>query len=119
MLKQRIITASIMVAVFVSILFLSPWYVFSFAVGLVFCVAAWEWAGLSGMEKPLQRVSYSLATAGLGLGLYLWLEEAGDIALRNILVVACTWWAIAILWIQGFPSSAVLWQTRFVRAVMG
>jgi len=119
MLKQRVITASIMVSVFVSILFLSPWYVFSSVVGLVFCVAAWEWAGLSGIGRPLQRVSYSLATAGLGLGLYLWLEGAGDLALRNLLVIACTWWAIAILWIQGFPSSAVLWQTRFARAVMG
>ena len=120
MLKLRIITASILIAVFLSALFLSPWYVFTAVVGIVFCVAAWEWAGLAGISNPLQRMSYALATAGLGVGLFLWLDSMANVtSFRNLLVAVCTWWAVAILWIQGFPSSAILWQARFIRAVMG
>lgn len=43
----------------------------------------------------------------------------GHIHYRPLFIAACTWWAIALLWVQGYPSSAILWRHPWVRGVMG
>src|SRR5690625_7849300 len=33
--------------------------------------------------------------------------------------MCCSWWVVALLWVQTSPSSALLWRSRWVRALMG
>lgn len=118
MLKQRIVTASVLMTCLVSVLFFSPWYVFSALVGLVFLVGAWEWARLSDCISVPSRVLYLLTTAGLGAGGYVLMGLNADF-FPSLLVVTACWWALAILWIQGYPASSILWRSRLVRMIMG
>lgn len=123
MLKQRIITALILVSVFFGALFYLPLPLFHLLVGTAVLIAAWEWSNLAGLNHYAARVGYVLATGAL---LLLLGQLAGLLAgqpdavwLQRILIVGSAWWALALLWVQGFPSSALIWGSRPSRLVMG
>lgn len=123
MLKQRVITAIVLAAVFVAVLFGLDTSAFAVLLGLVVMLAGWEWANLAGFEEQWQRCLYAvfigvamlLATAYTGVLDIL--PSAANI--RNILILACCWWAVALLWVQGYPSSAILWDRKWLKAIMG
>lgn len=120
MLKQRVITAIIMVSVFASVLVFLPWQAFAVLAAGVFLVGAWEWAPLAGVTSALGRIAYALSTGILGAVLSYFTHWQGDTELlQTLLVGACVWWAVALLWIQGYPSSAVLWRAPPLRMLMG
>jgi phosphatidate cytidylyltransferase len=112
-----------MTLVFIAALFFLPWEGFVVLMTLVLLLGAWEWANLAGFEKGNQRIFYCIATL-IPLLLVAYFVGIFDSiiniqSVRTILIVACTWWALALLWIQGYPSSAVLWGSRWVRAIVG
>lgn len=120
MLKERVITASVLAAGFLAALFLLPWLYFSIFMGAVLIVAAWEWAGLSALSGVVAKGGYIIlvvAVAVLAAWYSAWAQNTET--LKTILIVSCSWWAIALLWIQSFPSSAVLWGSVPVRLSMG
>ena len=125
MLKQRVITAIILTIVFLSALFgLSPTY-FPIFIGIVVLIGAWEWANLASVAALWQRTTYTLFIAAvLGvLATYLGLFETGlslsaDL-IKSILLIACGWWALALLLVQGYPSSAILWGHKITRLLIG
>ncbi len=120
MLKQRVYTALALVVPFLLILFAGAWQHFAWLAGMVMVLAAWEWAGLSGLKQRVSRAIFTLfiASSGLLLGWFLqWAEHHQN--LQTLLIVSAVWWAVALLWVQGYPSSAVLWGATPVRLVMG
>jgi phosphatidate cytidylyltransferase len=122
-LKLRIITAIVLATVFLLSLFFLPWYGFIVFVGVVTLIGAWEWANVAGFASTSQRFLYSVLTVAVMflVASYTGLAE-GAVYLhetRNVLIVAGTWWAVALLWVQGYPSSSVIWSSRWVRALMG
>lgn len=120
MLKQRILTASVLAIVFVSILFYLPWFIFSAAIGIVMLIGAWEWANLSGLNSFLSRMLYVAVIAAISCGLAWITIWSDDIALlKTLLIAACVWWAVSLLWIQSFPTSAIIWGSIPARLVMG
>jgi phosphatidate cytidylyltransferase len=125
MLKQRLITAAVLIAVFLAALFLLPSIFFSLFAALVIVIAAYEWAGMSGFTKPWQKAIYCFLILDLMyvLGEFVGLPMLGvaqpNSAIRDVMVGACGFWAVALLWIQGYPSSSILWGRPFVRLVMG
>lgn len=124
MLKQRIVTAFFIAAVFLSALvFLSPYH-FSLVTLVVVTYAAWEWSDLSGISGLTPRLIYALSVLALllGSGWYLGLLSSGTVDLdvsKTLMLWLTPWWAVALLWVQGYPSSAVLWGNRWVRGVIG
>lgn len=132
MLKQRVVTAVVLIAVLLAALFYLPPVWFAAFVAAVVLLGAWEWADLAGLATPWQRRLYTavVGAALVGVAYYLSLpslaaSDAGSLApeqthaFRNLLLIGCTWWAVALLWVQGYPSSALLWSSRWVRALMG
>lgn len=119
MLKQRVITASILAAVFIFVLFVTPVQFFTLLITAVVALAAWEWANLCSLEKASQRIAYAVLVVALGAVLGYGIFAATAVPLDKVLLVSGIWWAVALLWVQGYPASAVLWQSVFVRAVMG
>jgi phosphatidate cytidylyltransferase len=125
MLKQRVITAIILTIVFLAALFgLSPMH-FPLFIGAVVLIGAWEWANLSSCGAIWQRLLYvgfigaillavcwaiGMCTAEQGLNLPV---------VKSLLIVACAWWALALLLVQGYPSSAILWGHPLMRLLMG
>lgn len=119
MLKQRVITASIIAAVFLLVLLLAPLEVFTFFIVVVVAFAAWEWANLAGLLKPAQRAVYVAAVLACGAALFLAVFKTAALPLDAVLMVSGAWWAVALLWVQSYPSSAVLWGSTPARAVIG
>ncbi len=122
MLKQRIITAVLIVAGLLAALAWLSAGQLSLLFAAIVLLAAWEWADLSGLATTAARLAYVGLLGGLIAGAY-W-RLGGDAAwqmlpLRDLLVVACIWWAVALLWVKGYPTSAGLWGSRLGRGVMG
>lgn len=124
MLKQRVITALVLAAVFLGVLFYLSVTGFALAMGIVVLLAGWEWANLAGLKAQWQRVAYA-ALVGGSVVLASWYTGLVSAAgpqpepLRVLLLAACTWWAVALLWVQSYPASAVLWGHPLVKMLMG
>lgn len=120
MLKQRVITAILLTFGFLSLLLFAPWSIFTGVVAGVFLVGAWEWSDLSGVKHCVARALYVVLIAATGLACLHYSDYTEDLNfLRSVLIAACAWWALALLWIQSYPSSAVLWQHSLLRLLMG
>ncbi|WP_339896994.1 phosphatidate cytidylyltransferase [uncultured Gilvimarinus sp.] len=132
MLKQRILTACVLAATFLAVLFFLPAGLFPAFVALIVLLGAWEWSNLSGITAMAGRLAYLLlqAAALLLAALYVGIVELGspieptlaqsvDDRFSHLLLAGCTWWAVALLWVQGYPSSSLLWGRRSLRALMG
>ncbi len=96
-------TGSLLALLFVLTL-IAPPVVFFLAATTVFCLAAWEWGGLSSLQ--CWRLPYALAV-GAGL-LLLW--QAGDAAAVTLSVLALAWWGAALWWVLRYPRGAGLWE---------
>jgi len=133
MLKERVITALVMVALLLAALFLLSSTVFSYVLLAVLAFSAWEWADLSSFSQQWQRIAYALVivviTYFVADGLNLFVDSgsaAGFLSgfqskdtLRDVLGVGVLWWAFALLWVLSYPGSAQVWGNRYIRLVMG
>lgn len=126
MLKQRVITAIILTILFLAALFgLSPAY-FPLFIGVVVLIGAWEWANLSSCGAIWQRLLYVgfigaiLLAVCWAIGMCTAAEQGLNLpVVKSLLIVACAWWALALLLVQGYPSSAILWGHPLMRLLMG
>ena len=122
MLRQRVITAVIMASLFLSaVAFLSQaWLALLF--GVLVCLGGWEWSRLCGWESTPSRALYVLVLAGVMGFLYHYCQLGGAPVrdqVQPFLGLACLWWSLALLWVKGYPGSAVFWRTRAMRNLMG
>ena len=76
MLKQRIITALILLPIALCGFFLLEGSGFALFIGLVVTLGAWEWARLAGFEAQLARVAFAVLVALLLFGLYVFPDLA-------------------------------------------
>ena len=123
MLRQRILTALVLAALFLgALLGLEPRQFALFA-GLVIGVGAWEWSRLAGLASAPARFTYLVVLAALMLGVFVFAGLAegrvNPAVVRPLLLLGCLWWALALLWVQGYPSSALLWGSVAARLLIG
>lgn len=122
MLKQRVITAVLIVAALFGALALLPSHFLALLFAALVLLAAWEWSDLSGLSGAAARLGFVALCGGLMAALAWWvgLFSAPDLlAMREVLVAACIWWAVALLWVKGYPASASLWGSPALRCAMG
>lgn len=122
MLKQRVVTAVIMALLLLAALFALPFPGLAVAFGVVVLLAGWEWSNLAGLERA-GRLLFMVLLGGALAAAALWsgMSATGLVAeqVLPVMGLAGAWWALALLWVQGYPGSAGLWGSRPVRAVMG
>lgn len=122
MLKQRIITALLLLLLIGGLVFLLPLSGFVVLALLVFGLAAWEWSQLAGFSETPHRLGYAVVTVIL-LAVIVFFSglpndpQAG--VLKVVLTIAGVWWALALLWVQSYPASSRLWESRPARSVIG
>ncbi|URL07169.1 phosphatidate cytidylyltransferase [Avibacterium sp. 21-595] len=120
MLKQRVISAIILIAIVCAALFLfSPFY-FALALGAVVGLGIWEWTQFAQVKNKFWRV----VVAGLASAvLFLWiLSEANYLNAGRvfehyaepILLSAVIWWIIALGLVVNYPNSAKFWAKSVV-----
>lgn len=114
MLKQRIITALVLLPIALGGFFLLDGLAFALFIGAVVTLGAWEWARLAGFESQGLRVAYAAVVAVLLAGLYL-LPGLAPL----ILALAVLWWAAAIWLVLGYPDSSRYWGGLPGRLLIG
>jgi len=122
MLKLRIITAVCMASLFVAMLFLLPSLWFAIAVLPLVMMGGWEWSKLIKIRSTAARVMYLSALMFIIFGISVWLGWPDNFLpqqAQNILIGTVALWAIIFLWIQGYPSSSILWSPRPILALLG
>lgn len=108
MLKERVITALIAVAVLLLVLFVLPQAVAQVVVALLILAGAWEWSGFLGTGSTAVRAGYVILIAVL-MVLVTWLAPQIN---GVLLLVALLWWACALIWTLFYPTpipAAVRW----------
>ena len=120
MLKQRVITAVVLLLVLGGAIVWAQPQAFAVIAGVVLLFAAWEWAALAGFASVLMRSVYVLLTL---LGLIVMLGKLGwpldRAGLRDVLGAAGITWAVALLWVMSYPASARIWGNKILLPILG
>lgn len=123
MLKQRVITGSLLALAAVSLIIGSAPLVLIGVLAAATLMACWEWTNLAGLNGPLGRLGYCLAAAAVmavlfyGAGL---LDTAPHLSwVIAVLALAALWWLVALICVITFPASAQWWGSIAMRALIG
>lgn len=122
MLRQRVITALIMAGAFLTALLSLPVPWLAGLLAVLIGLGAWEWSRLAGWESIAVRALYVLliVAACAGLEYYIGMTDMpARVEVQPLLGTGCLWWSIALLWVKGYPGSAVLWRNIVMRSLMG
>ncbi|WP_425915886.1 phosphatidate cytidylyltransferase [Pseudomonas sp. GWSMS-1] len=114
MLKQRIITALVLLPFALGGFFLLDGALFALFIGAVVSLGAWEWARLAGLTAQVQRVAFAVLVAVLLLGLYL-----VPVLAPWVLLCALIWWALATALVLGYPASSRYWAGLPAKLIIG
>lgn len=113
MLKQRIITALVLIPLFLAVLFYAPPREFLLFTALVTLAGAWEWSRLAGIKRAAGRFLYLLLILLLGF-------NAIFVPLHYILIAGGVWWPLAFALVLLYPRFSKRWSRGFVwRSLMG
>jgi phosphatidate cytidylyltransferase len=116
MLKRRVATACVLIAVLFSVLFLMPYQAFVVADVFVFTVAAWEWSNLAGMVVMWQRIIYTFLFAVILFFLARLLMFDSTWA-APLLLLALAGWGLALSLLLHYPESAGWYRQSIMLAV--
>jgi len=122
MFKQRFATASVLALVFISALLFLITPVFISLMMLVILIAGWEWADLARIRSILGKLLFVLALllCMLAIANYVGIFTELDYSLSyQICLATIALWALIFLWLQGYPSSAILWSPRPIVICLG
>lgn len=123
MLKQRIITALLLIPLVFGALFFLPIKWFALLLAGVFVLASQEWGAFvdARLRHPVSLVLCVL----LGLTLMwqpvdrLWSPELAALP-NGTLYLAASWWMLALLLVLRYPGSAALWRhSRWLKTLFG
>lgn len=107
MLKQRVLTAAVLLPVALIGFFLLDGFPFALFFGAVVSVGAWEWARLAGLLGQVERIGYAVAV-GLAL-LVLW---SLPMLAAPVIALGLLWWVAATYFVITYPDSSRLWGGR-------
>lgn len=114
MLKQRIITALILLPIALGGFFLLDGGDFALFIGAIVTLGAWEWARLSGLVAQSLRITYAAVVAGLLMLLHLMPDLAPWVLGASVL-----WWGVATWLVLTYPASSELWASAACKLLIG
>jgi phosphatidate cytidylyltransferase len=113
MLKQRILTALILIPIVVFLILKLSSLAFAFLTAIFIGFAAWEWSGLMGIKKFPKTLIYPILIAGLLYG-------SCYLPITIVMYLASAWWLFATLLIILYPKCSDCWsKCNITRGFMG
>ncbi|WP_301098451.1 phosphatidate cytidylyltransferase [Otariodibacter sp.] len=116
MLKERILSAIIMIVIAVVALFgLTP-LPFTLALSAIVVLSMWEWAQFAGFKRPIVRAIVAFVTVGLLLFPIMaannYVRAARFLTDEStpFLFLGCIWWIVSFVLVISYPKSANLWM---------
>ena len=122
MFKQRFVTASVLALLFICALVFSSTATFVSCIMLVVLIAGWEWSNLARIESTVGRLSFLLALllSMLLIASFVGIYNENNYSLSyQICFLSVILWAVIFLWLQGYPSSAILWSSKLIMIALG
>ena len=119
MIRQRLMTAVVLAAFLIGVIFVLPGDGVAVVMGLLFLGGIWEWAGFFGLPRGVRRLPLVALGAVVMGAVYWWVGIRGASAVP-ILVVAAAWWLVAFVWVLAYPTPIPRWAifvTAFLVAV--
>lgn len=111
MLKHRIMTALILIPIFLALLFLLPPIPFCLLTVLVMLLGAWEWSYFMGIKNKASFI-YPVVMIILMIGALM-------LPLIYLLYFSVIWWIIALILVVRYPKEKPWGKSVGMRAVMG
>ena len=103
MLKERVLTAVVLVAVLLGVMLGLPPVATVWLVTLLVLIGAWEWAGFLGKGGAASRAIFTITVAlALAASFHFYSNSAGFV--RITMIVAMAWWFTAFLWLCLAPA---------------
>lgn len=102
MLRQRVITALLLAPLALLVILWLPHEVTALVWALLVMAGAWEWSAFPGFGRVGMRIAY---VALIALCIFL-IGYSGAVRehLDALLLLACLWWVVALLWVGFFPT---------------
>ncbi len=119
MLKERVLSAVVMILLVIAGLFLLSPLPFFIALAAIVVVGFWEWSQFAGIKQSIGRVIVALVVAGvLIFSIAAFSDEIQRITfikdLMPFLMMAAIWWIIALALVLGYPKSQKYWKDSSV-----
>tara|TARA_B100002003_G_scaffold250739_1_gene291339 strand:- start:1030 stop:1899 length:870 start_codon:yes stop_codon:yes gene_type:complete len=124
-LKQRIITAVILLLGLILATTLLPSFNFAILLALVVLLGSWEWGGFIGLTDNKSRLGYSATLAIMLVGLFFLLkvtpeaESIDSLRASLILGLGLLFWLVVSLILKDYPHNAEQWNDKSKIATMG
>lgn len=103
MLKQRVISALVAIALLLIVLYQLPQPVARLVIAVLFVAAAWEWSGFLAFSATPGRLTYVASIVALQVA--AWWLVPGTISYELVLYLAIGWWFTALAWMFFYPTT--------------
>jgi phosphatidate cytidylyltransferase len=124
-LKQRVITAVLLLVALIAATTLLSSFYFSLFVAGVILVAAWEWAGLVSPDREIAKLPYLVSIAVMLVGSFFLLGISPNVQSIDgfraslVLMLGLLFWLISLFLLSGYPENSKLWNDESKIALMG
>lgn len=123
-IKQRMLTALVLITVLIGVLFYLPIATFYFLMMLICLLAAWEWCQLAEFNKIYQKLMISslFGMILLLLAMNYWKNNIFIIStlIQFSLLLSLVWWILAFFLIIAYPDFTVFWRhSKMLRLIFG
>jgi phosphatidate cytidylyltransferase len=123
MLKQRVITASILAVLVVWGILELPTTYLAIALAVFILQGAWEWTGFMQLAAVWQRAVYLVVIALALAGFWIFQHES-LLSLLNtdwlaLPVISLFWWMLALVWVLRYPQATAAWSSHIGMFVIG
>jgi len=120
MLKERVLSAIVMIIVALAAIFWLPPLALTIALSALVVLGMWEWAQFVGFKSQMSRVVVAGVTTCILLLLVVantdYINAARFMTDLSVIVlfIACVWWLAALILVVTYPNSAKLWAKSVV-----
>lgn len=124
-LKQRVITAVILMVNLTAATTQLPSFFFSLFVAVVILIAAWEWAGLISSDKKIVKIPFLVSIAVMLLGSFFFLgispsaQKIDEFRAGLFLILGLLFWSMSLLCLAGYPKNSKIWNDKLKISLMG
>ena len=124
-LKQRVITAAILLVGLIAATTQLPSFYFSLFIAAVILLAAWEWAGFVISDKKVSKIPYFAGIGAMLVGSFFFLgispyeQKIDDFRASLVLILGLIFWLISLIFLAGYPGNSRLWNDETKIALMG